>query len=102
EEPFHELGIELPGAELRIGEDLLVHGNGGMNSLHHELAERPLHLVHRLFAILTVADQLGDHRVIIRRDYTLGVLSGVNPYAVAARNIERRDLARAGRELLRM
>ena len=73
-----------------------------MNSLHHELAQRPLHLVHRLFAVLAVHNQLRNQRVVVRRHNALGILRRIHAHAIASRQIERRNLARGRRELLRM
>ena len=44
EEPLHESGVELAGAELLVRKDFLVQRNRGVDSLHDELAQGALHL----------------------------------------------------------
>ncbi len=53
-------------------------------------------------AVLAVADELGDHRVVVRWYNSFGVLGGIDAHTITTRNVERRDSACARRELLRM
>ena len=61
--------------------------------MHDELAERALGLGDRLLAVLAVADEFGDQRVVVGRDDAFGILRGVDADAVAAGQVERGDLA---------
>src|SRR5665213_1876167 len=79
-----------------------MHRNRRVNSLHHKLRQRPLHLVHGLFAVLAVADEFCDERVVVRWHHALGILCRIDANAVAAGQVEGCNLARAGRELLGM
>ena len=90
---------KFAGAEARVREDRLVQGDGGFDSLHHELAERALHLGDGFGAVAAVDDELGDQRVVVGRDDALGVLRRVDADAVAAGNVEGGDLAGGRREL---
>ena len=94
EETLHELRIEFAGAEFLILEDFAVQGNRGVDSLDDEHPQSPLHALHSLFAIFSVSDDLGDERIVIRRDDSLGVLGRVHADAVAAGHIEDGDLTR--------
>src|SRR5579864_4340916 len=76
EEPFHKLRIEFARAELIIRKDLLMQWDRRMNSLHHELRQSALHLVHGLFAVFAMTNQLRNHAVVVRRDDSLRVLRG--------------------------
>ena len=93
QEPLHESGVEFAGAEIFIREDLLVERDGGVDALHDELAQGALHLRDGFGAINAVHDQLGNERVVIGRDDAFSVLRSIDANAVAAGNIEGRDLA---------
>src|SRR5882762_9984631 len=101
-EAFHELRIEVTAAELFIGEDLLVQWNRCMNPLHNELIQSTLHTVHRLFAVVSVGNQLCNHRIVVRRNDALRVLRRIDTNTVSARQIEGCDLSCTRRERLRM
>jgi hypothetical protein len=76
-----------------------VERNRSLDALHHKLAQRALHLGDGLGTVASVHNQLGDQRVVVRRDDALGVLRRIHAHAVAAGNIERRNLAGRRSEL---
>ena len=86
-------GVELAGAEICVGEDLLVQRDRSLDSLHHKLAQGALHLGDGLFAIDAMHDELGNERVVIGRHDAFGILRRIDADAVAAGHIERRDLS---------
>src|ERR1700733_1630255 len=102
QKPLHEFRVELAGTETCIGEDLLMQWDGGLDSLHHELRECPLHLGNGFSPIDTVDNQFRDQRIVIGGNHALGILRRLNADAVAAWNIECRDFAGRWRELLRV
>src|SRR4051794_6631848 len=76
--------------------------DGGMDSFHNEHLERPGHARHRLWPIFAIRDQLGDQRIVVRRNDALCVLSRIYAHSVATRQIVSGDFSRRGSELLRM
>ena len=90
---------KLPARKSGSLEDGLVQGDRGVDSLHHELAERALHARDGFGAVDTVDDELGDERVVVGRDDALSVLRRIDAHAVAAGHVEDRDLAGRRREL---
>ncbi len=93
QEALHEACVEVAFAEAGVLEDFLVEGDGGLDALHNELAERALHLRNRFGPVAAVDDQLGDERVVIGRNHAFGVLRRIDAHAIAAGHIEGRDLA---------
>ncbi len=70
---------------------LQVQRNRGLDAFDHRHLERPLHPRDRFLAIAAVHDDLGDHRVVVRRNRALGVRGGVDAHAGAAGDAERVD-----------
>src|SRR5713226_4348011 len=64
-ESLDVVGVEVPQQEVRIGHDLLVDGNGGVDALDHEHVERALHARDRLGAVAPAGDQLGDQGIVV-------------------------------------
>src|SRR5271169_7197994 len=102
QESFDEAGIEIASAKIRIREDSPVQRNRGVDSLHDEHLQSTAHARDSFAAILAAHHQLRDQRVIIWRNRAFGISRGVDAHARSSRRIERRNLARRGRELFRM
>jgi hypothetical protein len=93
EKALHELGVEDPVAEIFVLEDLLVERNAGLDSLHHKLAQRALHLGDGLGARVGVHNELGDERIVVRRNNAFRVLRRIDADTIEAGHIECCDLA---------
>src|ERR1700723_2808493 len=76
--------------------------DGGLDSLHYKLAQGALHPSDGLSAIHSMHNQLGDQRIVVRRDDALGILRRIDTDSIASGNIECCDLARRRGELLRV
>ena len=90
---------KLPARKSASAKIVLVQRDRGLDSLHHELAQRALHPGDGFGAVDAVHNELGDERVVVGRDDAFGILRRVDANAVAAGHIERRDLAGRWREL---
>src|SRR3989339_1148369 len=88
---FQELGGKSAGTEFVGVENLFVQGNGGLHALDHELLERAAHAAHGLVAGAAVADELGDHGIVVGRDDVARIHVLVDAHARAARRIKRLD-----------
>ena len=75
-------------------------GHGRLDAADDEFVQRARHAVHRRGAVAAEGDQLADHRVVIGRHGVARVDVGIPPDAVAARRVEKLDLARAGPEIV--
>ena len=87
--------VELPGNEIRIGDDSLVQRNRGLDALHHEPVQRAMHARNGFGAVVPVRDQLGDQRIVVWRDHRVGVRRGIDANARASGNAKRGDAAGA-------
>ena len=96
EEPLHEAGREPAGDGTpgRAG-SRWCSGIEVLDALDDEEVERPPHAGDRLLAVAAVDDQLGDQRVVVRRDDVVLVAVRVDAHAGAAGQVEGRELARA-------
>ena len=79
-----------------------MQGDRRVDAFHDEHAERALHTGYRFVAITAVRDQLGDQRIVIRRNYALRIDSGIDTNADAAGQIEAGDLSGRWHEGFRM
>ena len=100
-EPLHEARAEPAGDEVRIAQDLQVERNRRLDAVDDRHLERAAHPGDRLGPVAAVGDDLGDQRVVVRRDRALGVRERVDAHARAARHAERVNDAGARRERLR-
>jgi hypothetical protein len=101
-EAFHKLRIELSGDEIRVRENALVQRNRGIDTLHDEHIQSATHPGKRIRAILSVDNQLCNHRVIIRRHHATLILRRIHADAGSAGYVEDGDLACRGGEFLGM
>src|ERR1017187_379727 len=97
-----ESRIEIARAKFRVGKNPPVQRNRRVYSLHNEHSQRTAHARDRFTAILAANHQLGNERVIVRRNCAFGVGGRVDSHTRPSWRIEGGDLPRRGRELLRM
>src|SRR5580765_2999521 len=102
EQALNVFGVDIAGAEFFVGQNAAVQWNGGMNAFYDKHFQGALHPHDGFSAVFAKRNQLGDQRVIIRRDHTLGIRRGVHAHAQPAGDVERLDLARGWREFFRM
>ena len=76
----------------------LVQRDAGLDAGNDHFLQRALQPHDAAFAGAARDDQLGDHRVIIRRDLVPGVKPGIDPHVHAAGRVIGADLAGRGRE----
>ena len=94
-------GAQPPGLEVRFVEDLELQRHRGLDALDDRHLERSPHARDRLLPVAAVHDDLGDHRVVVRRHRALGVRERVDADARTARHAERVNHAGRRRERLR-
>src|ERR1700686_949750 len=99
---FDEAGIEIPRPEFRVRQNPPVQRNRRIDSFHDKHSQRAAHARDGFAAILTTDHQLGNQRIIIRRNRAFSIGGRVDTHARPSRRIESSDLPRRGRELLRM
>ena len=89
--------VELSRDEIGIRQYPLMQRNGGLDAFHHESVQPAVHPGDGFGARVAVRDDLGDQRVIVRRDHAIGITRGIHPNPGPTRNAERRD-ASGGRD----
>ena len=82
-----------------VSDDLLLEGNGRLDAADHEFAEGALHAGDGTGAGRGGDDQLGNHRVVVRRHRVAGIDVGIDPHALAAGSVPQRNGPRAGQEV---
>src|SRR5580704_18211672 len=102
QEALNKGRIKLSRAKIRISQNAPMQWNGCKYPLHDKHLKRPRHARNRFVAVFTAHDQLGDQRIIIRRNDAFGVGGGIDSHSSASGRIECGDLSRRRRELLRM
>src|SRR5581483_5982180 len=80
-------------AEVRVLQNRLLKGDGGLDAGDHVFAEGATHLVHRFAAVLAVGDELADHRVVGRRNGVAGIYMAVHADAAPAGGVIHLDAA---------
>src|SRR5438876_11857218 len=60
--------VDVTLLECRIVEQSQMERDGGLDTFQHRLAERPAHPVDRLLTARAAHDDLGEQRVVERRD----------------------------------
>src|ERR1700722_837668 len=94
QESLDESRIKVSRSEIRVGQNAPMERNRGENPLHNKHSQSTAHARNRLAAVLTSYDELGNKRIIIRRNRSLRISGRVDAHARSARRIECRDLAR--------
>ena len=87
----------LPGRERLVRDDALQEGDVGRDADDLVLGERLGEPPQRRRPILAVDDQLGDHRIVVRRDLVAGAHAGVHAHRRRRSPAPRRCDERADR-----
>src|SRR5271157_41664 len=101
-EPLQKVGIEVPGAEIGIGHDLLMYWDTGGDALDDEHVEGTGHTHDSFRAAAAVGDHLGDKRIVVRRDHGLSIGAPIDTHSRSARQGKAGDLPGARGEGLRI
>src|SRR5690606_11789801 len=88
--------------EALVAGQVAVQRDVGLDAVDHDLVQGIAHACHGFVAGATVADQLADQRVVVRRHRVAAVQVRVDADAVAARGVEVLHLAGAGHEVVRV
>src|SRR4051812_902634 len=81
---FEPLDRIVPTLEFGVVDQLLVEGDGGLEAVDDEFLERAPEAHDAALAARSVDDQLGDHRIVIRRYPIAGVEAGIDADVHAA------------------
>ena len=100
EVPCDPADVIVAGDEVGMGDDFLLEGDGGFDAADHELAQRAFHAGKGDLAGRAGDDELGNERVVVRRDGVAGVHVGIDADALAAGGIPQIDGAGAGGEVV--
>lgn len=95
-----EPGIEVPAAEGRVVNDGQVERDGGLDPEHAHVPQGTIGAGQQVVPLQGPADQLGAHRVVMRRDGVAGVDGPVGAHARAARGEVAGDAAEARQEVV--
>src|SRR6185369_3812483 len=79
---LEELRIQRPGGERRVGDDAPVERDVGLDPLHGERLQRRAGAGDGLRPVAPGDDQLGDHRVVVRRHHRPLLVPAVQPHAL--------------------
>src|SRR5207245_5886357 len=93
--------VDETAAEVGIGQDLPVEGDGGADAGDRELTEGAEHPVDRLAAVAPPADELRDERVVVERDLVPRLQGAIDPYVRTRGQAQRRHAARGRAESVR-
>src|SRR5262249_22736867 len=67
--------------KIRVGQNLMMKWNGGVNAFDDEHLECSAHAADRLAAILPAHNQLGDHGIIVGMNHALVVRCRIHAHA---------------------
>ncbi len=81
-------------------QDLETELDRRMDTFYQRLAQRAFHASDRDVTTLAESDDLGDHRIVVRRNSGAGIKMGIHPYARASGKDELRNLPRCGRKVI--
>src|SRR3954466_6349063 len=85
---LQEFGIDSPFLEFLVRHDTRQKGNRSRNPLDDEALERNLHAPQSFRTITSLANELGQQRIIERRDAVAGVHMRIETNAGPARRME--------------
>src|SRR5712691_3305931 len=97
-ELLHEPRGEVAADEALVVDDGAIERNGGLHTFDDELFECAARSRQHLGAILAADDQLGDERIVVRRDDVVAIGGRVDAHARSARKMELANLSRVRRE----
>src|SRR5579875_1954688 len=90
--------VEAASDKIGIFHNFFVQRNGSLNSFDDKLIERAGHTRDGFGAVIAKSDELGDKRIVIRRDDSVGISGGIHTDSRAAGNAKCGDAARRRRE----
>ena len=98
-----EMAVDEAGVEVAVAEFVGAAERGQEAGIaaradHDGLVERGRQPVERLVAAFAVRDQLGDHRIVERRDLGARFDAGIDAQAFALRELQRQQLAGRGQK----
>jgi len=96
------VGVQPTFDEIGVIDQATVEGEVGLDAFDHELVERAAQALDGRVAVLGVDDQLGQQRIVVRRNDVAFVDVGVYAHAEPARQVEPGDAPRRRRELHRI
>ncbi len=99
---FEKTGVDVAFHKFLVAHDALMEGNGGLDPFNDVLIEGPGHPLDRFLAGVGVDDQLGDHRIVMRKHGVLVVHGTVDPNTQPAGGVVAVDLAGEWGELHRI
>jgi hypothetical protein len=101
EELINEIGGVDAAAEVRVLQDGLLEGNGGLDAGDHVFAQGAAHLVHGFTAVFAVGDELADHGIVSGRNGVAGIGMAVDADSPAPGRVIHFDAARAWTEFVK-
>ena len=75
-------GVEIARHKLRMGQQRRLKRNIAADAADHKSIERLAHFGNRLGTVLAVHDELGNHRVVVHRNFAAVLHAGVDPHAL--------------------
>ncbi len=91
EQALDEMGIEFAGGEVGIRKDTPLQRNGGLDAFDDEHVQGAPHPGDGFGAVAALNDQLGDHGIVVGRDYGIGVGRGIDTHSRTSRRLKSRD-----------
>src|SRR5690242_18854947 len=70
QQTFDKFSVEIARFEILVTQDVAMQRNGRVNALANEHFQGPLDAHNGFRPVFTEGDELGDERVIIRRNHT--------------------------------
>ena len=75
-----------------------MQGDGSLDAFDDEHLKRSLHPADGFRAVTPLNDQLGDQRIVVRRDDSIGISGGVHAHSGSARRLKGRNASRRRHE----
>jgi hypothetical protein len=75
---FEVVDVERPLSECGIIDQTLLEADVGVDTLYDHFPKRAAHTLNRLITILTISDDFGDHRIVVRWHLVVIEDMGVN------------------------
>src|SRR5882757_7265153 len=85
------MGVKPAGSEVRIGQDSPVQRYRRLDAFDDKHFQSALHAANGFGAVATLYDQLGDHRIVVRRNYCVGIGRRIHANSGAARRLKSCD-----------
>src|SRR5579862_8024544 len=95
-------GIKVSRSEILVGKNLAMQRDRGIDAFDYEHFQSTRHARDGFRSIFSMNDQFGDQGIVIGRNDSLGVCSGIDAHARPSGRVEGSDFASGGRELFRV